>query len=138
MVDRALGRVMTTTWPGTSRSLEWSQFISRRDDPKAMEPSSDRDGPTLGRDALAYADTLYNLARHLAGNAADAEDLVQDTYRRAVQAADPFTPRSNPQAWVPPNLLDTVISSQRRFRRTSARTWTPAPGASAKSRQRPC
>jgi DNA-directed RNA polymerase specialized sigma24 family protein len=89
---------MTTMWPGTSRSLEWSQFRSRRDDPKAMEQSSEPNGPTLGRDALAYADSLYNLARHLAGNAADAEDLVQDTYRRAIQAANQFTPRSDLKA----------------------------------------
>jgi RNA polymerase sigma-70 factor (ECF subfamily) len=116
MVNRALGRVMTTTWPGTSRSLEWSQFVSRRDDPKTMEPSSDRDGPTLGRDALAYADTLYNLARHLAGNAADAEDLVQDTYRRAIQAANQFTPGSNLKAWLLRILRNTFISSYRRQR----------------------
>src|SRR5258706_16358971 len=106
MVDRALGRVMTTTWPGTSRSLEWSQFISRRDDPKAMEPSSDRDGPTLGRDALAYANTLYDLARHLAGNAAEAEDFVEDTYSQAPQATRDGPPGGEPHAGLHRTLLD--------------------------------
>jgi RNA polymerase sigma-70 factor (ECF subfamily) len=81
-----------------------------------MEPSSDRDGPTLGRDALAFADPLYNLARHLAGNTADAEDLVQDTYRRAIQAANQFTPGSNLKAWLFRILRNTFISSYRRQR----------------------
>ena len=35
----------------------------------------DRDGSTLGCNALAYADALYNLAYYLARNEADAEDL---------------------------------------------------------------
>src|SRR4030095_11369565 len=70
----------------------------------------------LGREALAYADTLYNLARYLTRSPTDAEDLVQETYARALGAAHQFTPGTNLRAWLSRTPRNTSPSQYRHER----------------------
>ncbi len=78
-------------------------------------------GDALGREALAYADALHNLARYLTGNDGDADDLVQETYFRALKAADQFAAGTNLKAWLYRILRNTFISLYRRQRSNPTR-----------------
>jgi len=70
--------------------------------------------------ALPLLSSLYNVASWLSRNPADAEDLVQETFLKALRGFDSFEPGSNFKAWIFRILRNTYLTSRSglRARRT--------------------
>ena len=50
--------------------------------------------------AMPLFNQVYNHAHWLAGNRADAEDLVQETYAKALKGFGSFSAGTNFRAWI--------------------------------------
>ena len=80
----------------------------------AFRRSSGRgDDEAFTRAALSHIDSLYGLALRLTRRAADAEDLVQDTYLKAFRSAHQFEAGTNLKAWLFTILHNTFRNNRR-------------------------
>ena len=62
--------------------------------------------------ALPLLPSLYNVASWLTRNPADAEDLVQETFLKALRGFSSFEPGSNFKAWIFRILRNTYLTSR--------------------------
>jgi len=76
----------------------------RRDEP--------HDQDAFAAEALGFLEPLFAMALRLTRNRPDAEDLVQDTFVKALRFSDRFTPGTNLKAW-----LYTILHNTWRNRR---------------------
>ncbi len=75
--------------------------------------------PTIGPQTTTFEDlalpllpSLYNLAVWLSRSPADAEDLVQETFLKALRGFDTFERGSNFKAWIFRILRNTYLTSR--------------------------
>jgi RNA polymerase sigma-70 factor, ECF subfamily len=76
-----------------------------------MSPQLDTD---FENTAIAHLPSLMAVAMRLTRNGAEGEDLVQDTFVKAMRARDQFEPGTNIRAWLLKILTNTFINRYRR------------------------
>ena len=75
------------------------------------------DQATFAEDAMPLMDGLYSAALRMTRNAADAEDLVQETYLKAFNAFERFETGTNLKAWMYRILTNSYINAYRKKQR---------------------
>jgi RNA polymerase sigma-70 factor (ECF subfamily) len=79
-----------------------------------LAEESDERRTSFEREALVHLDALFRVALRFVGNAADADDLVQDTLFRAYQAWHQFERGTNAKGWLITILRHVFINDYRR------------------------
>jgi RNA polymerase sigma-70 factor (ECF subfamily) len=80
------------------------------------------DKATFADQAMDFMPALYTAALRMTRNAADAEDLVQETYLKAYRAFGSFEQGTNLKAWLYKILTNTFINAYRSRRRRPEQT----------------
>ena len=85
--------------------------------PETLEERGER----FEREVLLYLDQLYSAGMRMTRNAADAEDLVQETFAKAYASFHQFEPGTNLKAWLFRILTNTFINTYRKRQREPQR-----------------
>jgi RNA polymerase sigma-70 factor (ECF subfamily) len=80
------------------------------------------DQARFAEEAMQYAPSLYSTALRMTRNAADAEDLVQETYLKAYRGYAGFEEGTNLRAWLFRILTNTYINTYRARQRRPEET----------------
>jgi RNA polymerase sigma-70 factor, ECF subfamily len=88
--------------------------------PETLTERSER----FENDVLPYLDQLYSAAMRMTRNAADAQDLVQETFAKAYASFHQFQPGTNLKAWLFRILTNTFINTYRKRQREPQRAGT--------------
>jgi RNA polymerase sigma-70 factor (ECF subfamily) len=81
-------------------------------------PSQRRKRAAFEQEALPHIEALHAYALHLTRSPADAEDLVQETYIKALAAFESYEPGTNCRAWLFRILTNTFFNMRRARKRT--------------------
>jgi len=89
-------------------------FVQTDDDLNLIESFKQGDTSAFGEIVLRYQDKIYNLCRHMLGNAADAEDAAQDVFLKAYQALPKFQPEASLYTWLYRIATNTCIDYKKK------------------------
>ncbi len=84
--------------------------------PRERGATVDGKAAAFEREALPHLDAVYRFALSLAGDAAGAEDLAQETLLNAFRSWHRYRPGTNIRAWLFTILRNLAISNHRRTR----------------------
>ena len=85
----------------------------------------------VANETMAHLDHLYRVAFYLAKNPSDAEDLVQETFVRALAGSEQFEPATNMKAWLTKILRNFFFDHYRRKQRWVSAEELPEPQSDA-------
>ena len=88
--------------------------MQNTDDNVLIERFKTGDNSAFGDIVLKYQDKIYNLCRHMLGNAHDAEDASQDVFLKAFQALSKFQPEASLYTWLYRVATNTCIDRRRK------------------------
>lgn len=81
---------------------------------QAPTPADSSRRSAFEKEALVHLDALYRVALRLTGNAADADDLVQETMLKAYRSWEQYQPGTNAKGWLLTILRNSFINEYRR------------------------
>src|ERR1700720_1419451 len=84
-----------------------------------MEVSKGRTAATFEELAMPLFDQLYNFAQWLTQDRTEAEDLVQETYVKALKGFSSFQADTNFRAWIYRILRNTFLTSRTGLKATA-------------------
>ncbi len=101
VVDGARARVLNT-------------LMQNSDDLNLIKSFKNGDTSAFGEIINKYQDKIYNLCRHMLGNAADAEDVAQNVFLKAYQALPKFKPEASLYTWLYRIATNTCIDYRKK------------------------
>jgi RNA polymerase sigma-70 factor, ECF subfamily len=88
--------------------------VQNDDDLGLINRFKEGDTSAFGEIVLKYQDKIYNLCRHMLGNAQDAEDAAQEVFLKAYQALPKFQPEAALYTWLYRIATNTCIDYKRK------------------------
>lgn len=77
-------------------------------------PNENEKQKEFNSEAIPQMNALYSFARHLTGNADDADDLLQDTFLKAFRFWDKYEKGTNIRAWLFRIMKNSYINRYRK------------------------